>query len=102
MILPRRLLVAPILMLVLSAGPLSAATTSGHRPPEAGLSRVGSTGTLSEAWNLLSRLWRNAGRSADFFEKAGSSTDPFGNPAPTAVQAHPVATPPQGHPGGTT
>jgi hypothetical protein len=100
MIVSRHLRVAP-LMLVLMAGPLAAATTSGHRPPETGPSRASSSGALSEAWNLISRLWRNGGLSSDFFAKAGSSSDPFGNPAPTAIQALPVATPAEGHPGGT-
>jgi hypothetical protein len=100
MILPRRLCGASLL-LVLVAGPLAAATTSSHRPPGTWQSRAGSTGMLSEAWTFMSRVWRNAGLSADFFQKAGSSTDPFGNPAPTAIQALPVATPAEGHPGGT-
>lgn len=99
MIVPRHLRVAP-LMLVLMAGPLAAATTPGHRPPEAGQSRASSTGVLSEAWTFVNRLWRNGGLAADFFEKAGGSTDPFGNPAPTAVQPLPAITPPEGRPAG--
>jgi hypothetical protein len=99
MIVPRHLRVAP-LMLVLLAGPLAAATTSGPRPPETGLSRVSSSGALSETWNLISRIWRNGGLSADFFAKAGGSTDPFGNPAPTTVQAPSISTPHEKHPAG--
>jgi hypothetical protein len=99
MILPRRLRIAPLL-LVLMTEPLAAATTSGHRPPETGPSRVGSTGALSEAWAFVSRIWRNGGISADFFAKAGGSTDPFGNPAPTTVQAPAISTPQEKHPAG--
>jgi hypothetical protein len=99
MILPRRLRGASLL-LVLVAGPLAAATTSSHRPPKTLQSRAGSTGMLSEAWTFMSRVWRNAGLSADFFQKAGSSTDPFGNPAPTTVQAPSIFTPQEKHPAG--
>jgi hypothetical protein len=100
MILPRRLLAAPLLMLALSAGPLSAATTARHRTPEAWSARAISTGVLSEAWAFMGRIWGKVGGSTDLFEKSGSSSDPFGNPAPT-VQAVPVAIQLEGNPGGT-
>jgi hypothetical protein len=99
MILPRRLRVASLL-LVLIAGPLAAATPSGHRSPETWQSRDSSTGVLSEAWTFMSRFWRDAGNSVDFFAKAGGSTDPFGNPAPTAVQSLPPVPHPEGQPAG--
>jgi hypothetical protein len=99
MTVPRRLLVAPLLTLVLSAWPLSA-TTSGRRPPETWRVRAGMTGWLSEAWTLMNRNWRNPGSSVGFLEKAGGSTDPFGNPAPTTVQSLPAITPPEVHPAG--
>ena len=92
----RRLWVAPLL-LVLFTGRLSAATTSGQRSPETWRSDAGSIGWLSEAWTFGGRLWRKAESSVDFFEKAGGSTDPFGNPAPTTIQALPAITPPEGH-----
>ncbi len=78
MILPRRLRVAPLLlMLLLIAGPLAAATYD-HRSREAWQSRRSVTGALSEAWAFVSRIWGKAGGSTDPFGKAGSSTDPFG------------------------
>jgi hypothetical protein len=102
MTVPRRVRVAPLLLtLLLVAGPLAAAA---HRPQEAWQSRVSFTGFLSEAWALMSQIWRREGGSidpfgkegsgidpfgkegsgVDPFGKAGGSTDPFGNPAPNA------------------
>lgn len=92
MTIPRRVRVAPLLLtLLLVAGPLAAAA---HRPQEAWQFRVSFTGFLSEAWALMSRIWRKeggsidpfgkAGGGIDPFGKAGSGVDPFGNPAPNA------------------
>ncbi len=78
MILPRRHRVAPLLLtLLLSAGPLAAATYQ-HRPQEAWQSRLSVSGVFSEAWAFVSRIWGKEGSSTDPFGKAGSSTDPFG------------------------
>ena len=78
MILPRRHRVAPLLLtLLLSAGPLAAATYE-HRPQEAWQSRVSISGPLSEVWAFVSRLWRKEGGSTDPFGKEGGSIDPFG------------------------
>jgi len=75
MILPRRLLVAPLLLtLLLTAGPIAAAA---HRP-QVWQPRLSVTGLLSEAWAFLSWAWECAGGSTDLIEKAGGSIDPFG------------------------
>lgn len=96
MILPRRLRVLSLLLLILLvvAGPLAAAT-SGHRSRGVSPSGLSVTGTLSEAWAFVSRLWTKegsgidpfgkSGSSVDPFGKAGNSIDPFGNPAPSAL-----------------
>jgi hypothetical protein len=105
MTLPHRLHVSSLLlMILLVAGPLAAATT-GHRSRGAGLSGRSITGALSEAWAFMSRIWGKegggvdpfgkagsssdpfgkAGGSTDPFGKAGSGTDPFGQPAPSAL-----------------
>src|SRR4051812_27042128 len=79
MTLPRRLRVPSLLlMILLVAGPLAAATTSGHRSRGAGSSGRSVTGALTEAWAFVSRLWTKAGSSSDPFGKAGSGIDPFG------------------------
>jgi hypothetical protein len=71
MILPRRLRVAPLLLvLLLIAGPLAAAV---HRPQE-WQPRLSFNGLVSEAWAFVMRIWG----------KAGGSSDPFGNPAPNS------------------
>jgi hypothetical protein len=80
MVLPRRLHVASLLLaLLLLAGPLAAAA---HRPHEVWQSRLSVTGVLSEAWDFVSRLWERASSVTVPFEKAGGSSDPFGNPTP--------------------
>ncbi len=80
MILPRRLRVAPLLLiLLLIAGPLAA---EAHRPREAWQSRLSVSELVSEAWAFVSRIWEKSGGSNDPFGKAGSYIDPFGNPAP--------------------
>lgn len=79
MILPRRFRVASLLLvLLLLAGPLAAAA---HRPSEARQSRLSISECVSEVWVCVSRIWGQAGSSTVLFEKAGSQTDPFGNPA---------------------
>ena len=77
MTLPRPLRVPSLLllMLLLVAGPLAAAT-SGHRPRGAGPSGPSITGALSQAWAFV--IWTKAGSSTDPFGKAGNSIDPFG------------------------
>jgi hypothetical protein len=75
MILPRRRVASLLLALLLIAGPLAAAT---HRPHEVWQSRLSVTGLLSEAWDLMSRIFGRAGSSTFLFEKEGSSNDPFG------------------------
>lgn len=85
MTLSRRLRVLPLLLVVLlAAGPLAAAT-SGHRSREARPSGLSVTGSLSEAWAFVSRLWTREGGSTDPFGKAGSGIDPFGQPVPSAL-----------------
>jgi hypothetical protein len=85
MTLPRRLhVLSLLLMFLLVAGPLAAAT-SGHRSRGAGPSGLSITGALSEAWAFVSRIWMKAGGSSDPFGKAGSGIDPFGNPAPSTL-----------------
>ncbi len=68
----RRLCAAPLILL-LTASPLLAAPHEARRP-QGGLS-TGTRSVLVEVWIRLVRLW---------WEKAGSSTDPFGVPQPTA------------------
>jgi hypothetical protein len=78
MILPRRRRAAPLLLaLLLTAGPLAAATYE-HRPHEAQQSRLSITGFLTEAWALVSWMWLKEGGSIDPFGKEGSGVDPFG------------------------
>ena|SRR3982751_3760497 len=85
MTLPRRLpVLSLLLMLLLVAGPLAAAT-SGHRSRGARPPGPSVTGALSEAWAFVSRLWMKEGGSSDPFGKAGSGIDPFGNPTPSAL-----------------
>ncbi len=95
MTLPRHLRVPSLLLtLLLVAGPLAAATPSSRGAGPSGLSV---TGLLSEAWAFVSRIWEKAGSSTDPFGKegsgidpfgkAGGSTDPFGNPTPTPLAA---------------
>lgn len=81
MILPRRRVASLLLVLLLIAGPLTAAT---HRPHEAWQPRLSVTGLLSEAWDFVSRILGRAGSSTVPFGKSGSSNDPFGNPKPTS------------------
>ena len=75
MIFPRRRVASLLLMLLLIAGPLAAAT---HRPHEAWQSRLSVTGLLFEAWDFVSRILGRAGSSTFPFEKEGGSSDPFG------------------------
>src|SRR3982751_259523 len=78
MTLPRRLpVLSLLLMLLLVAGPLAAAT-SGHRSRGARPPGPSVTGALSEAWAFVSRIWTKAGGSSDPFGKEGSGIDPFG------------------------
>jgi hypothetical protein len=82
MILPRRFRVASLLLvLLLLAGPLAAAV---HRPYETWQSQFSISELVPEAWAYVSRIWVQAGISTIPFEKAGSQTDPFGNPAPNS------------------
>ena len=82
MILPRRLRVAPLLLiLLLIAGPLAAAT---HRSREVWQSRLSVARLLSEAWDLVSRIFGLAGSSIFPLAKEGGSGDPFGNPKPNS------------------
>jgi len=82
MILSRRFRQASLLLvLLLLAGPLAA---SVHRPREAGRLRFSISELVSEAWADVSRIWERAVSSTVQFEKAGSQTDPFGNPAPSS------------------
>ena len=71
MILPRRRVAPFLLVFLLIAGPLAAAA---HEPREVRQSRLTLTSFLSEVWEVVSRIW----------EKAGSGSDPFGNPTPNA------------------
>lgn len=98
MTLPRRLRILSLLLLILLvAGPLAAAT-SGHRRG-ARPSGLSVTGTLSQAWAFVSRIWtkegggvdpfRKEGNSIDPFGKAGNSIDPFGQPTPNALAPSP-------------
>jgi len=80
MILPRRLRAAPLLLLLLTAGPVAAAA---HGSREARPSRLSVTGVLSEVWTLVCRIWGKEGGSGDPFGKSGSSGDPFGQPTPS-------------------
>ena len=73
MILPRRRVAPFLLALLLTAGPVAAATYE-HRLQEVRPPRLSLTGLLSEAWVLVSRI----------LVKEGSSGDPFGNPKPTS------------------
>ena len=68
--------------------------TSGHQRSLDPLSRrQQQRSILRGAWTFMSRSWRKAGCSADFFAKAGVPPDPFGNPAPAMVQALPENVP---------
>lgn len=78
MILPRRLRVAPLLLvLLLIAGPLAATV---HQPREQ--SRLSVNGLVSEMWAFMTRIWQQTDRSTFPFAKEGGSSDPFGNPKP--------------------
>jgi hypothetical protein len=81
MVLPRRRVAPLLLVCLLIAGPLAAAT---HRPQEAWQSRLSVSELVSEAWVLVSRILGKSGGSNDPFGKAGSYIDPFGNLAPTS------------------
>jgi hypothetical protein len=98
MILPRRRVAPFLLALLLTAGPVAAATYE-HRLQEVRPPRLSLTGLLSEAWVLVSRILGKEGSSGDPFGnpklekeggsndpfgKSGSSGDPFGNPKPTS------------------
>lgn len=82
MILSCRFRIASLLLvLLLLAGPLAA---SVHRPPEAWQLRFSISELVSEVWADVSRIRERAASSTVPFEKAGSQTDPFGNPAPSS------------------
>ncbi len=82
MILSRRFRIASLLLvLVLLAGPLAA---TAHRPHEAWQLRFSISELGFEAWAAVSRIWERAARPAVPSRKAGSQTDPFGNPAPSS------------------
>lgn len=98
MTLPRRLRVPSLLlMFLLVAGPLAAATP-GHRSRGAGPSGLSVTGALSEAWAFVSRLWTKEGGSTDPFGKAGNSIDPFGQPTPSALPPSSSGSPAESQP----
>jgi hypothetical protein len=82
MILSRRFRIASLLLvLLLLSGPLAGAA---HRPFEAWQLRFGIAELVSEAWTCLSRISERATGPTVPLRKAGSQTDPFGNPAPSS------------------
>jgi len=82
MILSRPFRIASLLLvLLLLAGPLAAAV---DRPHEAWQLRFSISELVSEVWASVSRTWERAASSTVPSGKAGSQTDPFGNPAPSS------------------